>query len=435
MKLRNAVIVDGVRSPFSWGGRGMFEATRLDEVAATVVRTLMERNPKVKPTMIEDFGIGNNGGNRDLVILGGISRLAGLPAETTNFHSNRQCGSSMETMQRIAMAIMVGATSCGISLGVERMGRSIVGGRPEDPITTRVTGPNKKVFVKSKLQRDMAHDHDQYYSVPIPDEILDAPALMPMPQTAQNVVDMYNLTREELDSFTARSHKKLAASYAAGIYKDEVISMEVEKPIFNDKKEWVQEEKGEIVLFDQDECLRPDANMETLGKLPPLKGVVSYCNRPVHITAGNSCPTNSGASALLIMAEDMAIKLGLEPLARIVGIGVGGVKGQLMGIGPIPATHRALKHAGITADQIDRVEFNEAFAAQVIPSIRELGIPEEKVNVNGGSLGIGHPLGATGARLIMAVAKELRRSGKRYGLATQCIGAGEGISTILEAMQ
>lgn len=412
----------------------MFEATRLDEVAATVVRTLMERNPKVKPTMIEEFGIGNSAGNRDLVILGGISRLAGLPAETTNFHTNRQCGSSMDTMQRIAMVIMVGAMDCGIALGVERMGRSLLGGRPEEALTTRVTGPNKRIFVKSPLQRDMAYNHDHYFSVPIPNEILDAPALMPMPQTAQNVVDMYNLTREELDAFTVRSHKKLAAAYGAGIYKDEVISMEVEKPVFNDKKEWVPEEKGEMVRFDRDECLRPEAGMETLAKLAPIKGVVSFCNKPVHITAGNSCPTNSGASALLIMAEDLAVKLGLSPLARIVGMGVGGVKGQLMGLGPIPATHRAMKHAGITADQIDRVEFNEAFAAQVIPSIKELGIPEEKVNVNGGSLGIGHPLGATGARLVMTVAKELRRSGKRYGLATQCIGAGQGISTIVEAM-
>jgi len=412
----------------------MFEATRMDEVAAIVVRTLMERNPKVKPTMIEDFGIGNVGGNRDLVILGGISRLAGLPAETTNFHSNRQCGSSMETMQRIAMSIMVGATDCGIAMGVERMARVITAGRPEEAVITRVTGPNKRVFNKSKLQRDMAYDHSQYFSVPIPDEILDSPALQPMPQTAQNVVDMYGLTREELDAYSVRSHKKLAAAYAAGIYKDEVIPIEVERPVFNENKEWVPGEKGPMVLFDRDECLRPDANMEAMAKLAPIKGIVSYCNRPVHITAGNSCPTNSGASAVLLMAEEMAIKLGLSPLARIIGIGVGGVKGQLMGLGPIPATHRAMKHAGITADQIDRVEFNEAFAAQVIPSLKELGIPEEKVNVNGGALGIGHPLGATGARLVMTVAKELRRSRKRYGLATQCIGAGQGISTILEAM-
>ena len=412
----------------------MFEATRLDEVAATIVRTLMARNPKVKPTMIEDFGIGNVGCNRDLVMLGAIHRLAGLPAEVPNFHTNRQCGSSMDTMQRIAMSIMVGSIDCGIALGVERMARMITEGRPVEPPPTRATGPNQRVFEKSKLQRDMAYDHDKYFSVPIPDEILDSPALQPMPQTAQNVVDMYNLTREELDAYAVRSHKKLAAAYAAGIYKDEVIPIEVEKPVFDEKKAWVPEEKGPMVLFDQDECLRLDASMETMAKLGPIKGLVSYCNRPVHITAGNSCPTNSGASAVLVMAEDVAIQLGLTPLARIVGMAAGGVKGQLMGLGPIPATHKAMRHAGLTADQIDRVEFNEAFAAQVIPSLKELGIPEEKVNVNGGSLGIGHALGATGARLVMTVAKELRRSGKRYGLATQCIGAGQGISTILEAM-
>lgn len=434
MKFRNAVVVDGIRSPFSWGGRGMFEATRLDEVAATVVKTLLERNPKVKPTMIEDFGMGNAANANDLVLLGGISRLAGLPAETTNFFTNRQCGSSMETMMRIAMSCMVGAMDCGISLGVERMGRSLMGGRGEGPPPTRVTGMNRKIFEKTKLQRDMTHDHDQYFSVPIPDEILDAPPLLPMTQTAQNVVDMYDLTREEMDEFTVKSHLKLAKAYADGIYKDEVIPMEVEKPVFNENKEWVPEEKGEMVLFDQDECLRPNSNMETMAKLPALKGVISFCNKPVHITAGNSCPTNSGASALLVMAEDVAIKLGLEPLARIVGMGVGGVKGQLMGLGPIPATIKALRHAEMKADQLERVEFNEAFAAQVIPSLKELGISGEIVNVNGGSLGIGHPLGATGARLVMTVAKELRRSGKRYGLATQCIGAGQGISTILEAM-
>ncbi|MBU3917852.1 thiolase family protein [bacterium] len=433
MEIKNVVIVDGMRSPFSWGGRGKFEATRIDEVAAKVVRTLMARNPKVKPTKVEDFGIGCAGGGGDLVLLGAISRLAGLPAETTSFHTNRQCGSSMETMQRIAMSIMVGAMDCGIALGVERMGRSLAEGRGMvEP--TRVTGLNPNIFEKSPLQRDMAHDHDTTFSVPIPDEILDAPPMLPMTQTAQNVVDMYGLTKEELDAFTVRSHQKLTAAYAAGIYKDEVIPFEVENPVFDEKGRWIQEETGEMMIFDRDECIRPECSMEGLAKLKPIKGLVSFMNKEVIITAGNSCPTNSGASAVLLMSEKMATQLGLEPLARIVGMGVGGVKGQLMGIGPIPATIRAMNHAGITADQIDRVEFNEAFAAQVIPSINDLGIPEEKVNVNGGSLGIGHPLGATGARLVLTVAKELRRSGKRYGLATQCIGSGMGISTIIEAM-
>jgi len=432
MKLRNAVIVDGVRSPFSWGGRGMFEATRLDEVAGKVVKALMDRNPKVKPTMIEDVGVGNNMGDRDLTLLGAISRLAGLPAETSNFHTNRQCGSSMETMQRIATGIMVGMLDCGIAVGVERLGRSLMRSSSDDE--TRVTGMNARVFEQTPLQRDMAYNHDEYFSVPIPDPILDSPPMQPMPQTAQNVVDMYGLTRQELDEFSVRSHKKLLAAYEAGNYKDEVIPVEVEKPVFNEKKQWVPDEKGEMVVFDRDECLRPDCSMEGLSKLNAIKGIVSYCENEVIITAGNSCPTNSGAAAILVMSEEKAIELGLEPIARIVGMGVGGVKGQIMGMGPIPATHRAVKHAGITMGQIDRVEFNEAFAAQVIPSIKEMGISEDIVNVNGGSLGIGHPLGATGARLVLTVAKEIRRSGKKYGLATQCIGSGQGISTIVEAM-
>jgi acetyl-CoA acetyltransferase family protein len=433
MELRNVVIVDGIRSPFSWGGRGMFEATRMDEVGATLLRTLMERNPKVAPTMIEDVGIGNNMGDADLAMLGVIPRMAGLPAETTCFHTNRQCGSSMETMQRLAAGIMVGMLDCGISLGVERLGRSL--GRPEPTVPpTRATGFNPKMMEKNDLQRNMAHDHDLDFSVPIPDGILDAPPLQPMPQTAQNVADMYGLTREELDAFTVRSHQKLTAAYAAGIYKDEVIPIEVEKPVFNELKQWDPDQKGEMVIFDQDECMRPTCSMEGLAKLGPLKGVVSYTGDEVVITAGNSCPTNSGASAILLMAEEQALAFGLKPMARIVGMGVGGVKGQLMGLGPVPATRRALKHAGLAASQIDRVEFNEAFAAQVIPSIKELGISEEITNVNGGSLGIGHPLGATGARLVLTVAREIRRSGKRYGLATQCIGSGQGISTIVEAM-
>lgn len=432
MELKNAVIVDGVRSPFSWGGRGMFEATRIDELGAKIVRALMERNPKVAPEMIEDFGVGNVMGDREFTTNKCMARMAGLPEEVPGFSSNRECGSSMDTMKSIAHAIMVGAIDAGIALGVERLGRSLMS--EDNKVHTRVTGINFNAFAQTPEQQQMAPDHDKYFSVPIPDAILAGPPFQPMPQTAQNVVDMYNLSREDMDQFTVDSHKKLAAAYAAGVYKDEVIPVEVEKPVMDDKKNWIPEEKGEMVWFEQDECMRPDSSMETMAKLNPIKGLISYTGGEVKVTAGNSCPTNSGASALLIMSEEKAVKLGLEPLARIKAIAVGGVKGQIMGMGPVPATVKALEKAGLTADQIDRVEFNEAFAAQVIPSVKELGIHMEKVNVNGGSLGIGHPLGATGARLVMTVAKELRRSGGRYGLATQCIGSGQGISTILERM-
>jgi acetyl-CoA acetyltransferase family protein len=255
-----------------------------------------------------------------------------------------------------------------------------------------------------------------------------------MVQTAQNVVEMYDMTREELDAFAVRSHKKLAAAYEKGVYKDEIIPMEVEAPVFDEKRQWVEDGRGPKVVFDRDECVRPDCSIEGLAKLPPVKGIVSFGNKELKITAGNSCPTNSGATATLLMSEKKALELGLEPLARVIGWGNGGVKQQIMGLGPIVSTKKALRHAGITVDQIDRIEFNEAFACQVIITLKELGIPEAIVNVNGGSMGIGHPIGATGNRLVLTVAKELRRSGKRYGVATQCIGGGQGATTILEAL-
>ncbi|MDE3096852.1 MAG: thiolase family protein [Chloroflexota bacterium] len=433
--MNNVVLVDGVRSAFGRGGRGSLVATRLDDAAATVVRTLMERNPKVSPWMVEDMGLGNVLGAGELILIGAnnVAHLAGLPAEVCSFDTNRQCGSSMETLHRIASAIAVGSIECGIALGIERMGRSLAGGGNGAP-KTRVTEFNKKLVQMNELQRNMAPDHSTYFSVPFPDFILDASPIMSMTQTAQNVAEVYGLSREAMDEFSVQSHKKTAAAYEKGTYKDEVVPLEVEQPVFDDKGNWLPGEHGKKIVFEQDECLRPGTNMEALGQLKPVAGIQSFGGQEVRITAGNSCPTNDGISAALLMSEQKALALGLEPLARILGMGVAGVKPQVMGLGPIPATHKALRHAGITADQIDRVEFNEAFAAQVIPSCKELGIPLDRVNVNGGSIAIGHPLGATGARLVSTVAHELRRSGKRYGLATQCIGVGMGISTVIEAL-
>jgi acetyl-CoA acetyltransferase family protein len=431
MQLRNAVIVDGLRTPFGRGGRGKLVATRLDEVGAQIVRALLDRYPKLTDAMIEDVGLGNVSGKGEMVGLANIARLAGLPLEACSFNSNRQCGSSMETLHRIAMSIMTGQTECGLALGAERMGRGLgMGGGP----STRVSKLNEKLFQMNEAQIAQAPDHDEYFSVPFPEEIRKSPPLVGMPQTAQNVADTYNLTREEMDAFAAASHAKCHAAYEAGIYKDEVMALEVEDPVFDEQGNWVEEETGATVTFDRDECIRPGTTEEKLAALNAIKGLHSFTGAELRITPGNSCPTNDGVSAALIMSEEKALALGLEPLARIVGMGVGGVKPQLMGIGPIVSTKKALKHANLEAGQIDRVEFNEAFAAQVIPSVSDLGIDMEKVNVNGGSLGIGHPLGATGARLVTTVAKELRRSNTRYGLATQCIGAGMGISTILERL-
>ncbi len=433
-ELKNVVLVDGARSAFGRGGRGQLVATRLDEAAGTVVRALMARNPKVSPWLVEDMGLGNVMGAGELILIGAnnVAHLAGLPAEVCTFDTNRQCGSSMETLHRVAQSIMVGATECGIALGIERMGRSLAGG-PGGP-KTRVTEFNKDLAKMNDLQRNMAPDHSKNFSVPFPDAILNANPITSMTQTAQNVAEVYGLSREEMDQFAVESHKKLAAAYDKGIYKDEIIPLEIETPVFDDQGNWLPDERGKKMIFEQDECLRRGTNIEGLAGLKTVGGIQSFTGGELRITAGNSCPTNDGISAALLMSEDKARELGLTPLARIIGMGVAGVKPQVMGLGPIPSTNKALRHAGITSDKIDRVEFNEAFAAQVIPSCKELGISMDKVNVNGGSIAIGHPLGATGARLVSTVAHELRRSGKRYGLATQCIGVGMGISTIIEAM-
>jgi acetyl-CoA acetyltransferase family protein len=407
MSLTNVVIVDAARSAFARGGRGKLVATRLDEAGAQVLRAMLDRNPKVPDSAIEDVGLGNVAGSgSEFSYLGNVQRIAGLPLEACSFHSNRQCGSSMETLHRIAMSIMVGSVECGIAMGIERMGRGLGGGGGQN----RITKMTEKRAVLNDVQRQA------------------------MTQTAQNVAEVYGLSREELDVFAADSHNKCDAAHAAGKYRDEIIPLEVELPVFDDDKNWLDEEHGPVEIFDRDECVRPGTTAEKLAGLPPIRGVKSYDDREIVISAGNSCPTNDGITAALLMSEDKARALGLEPLARVVGFATGGVKPQLMGLGPVVSSKKAFKMAGIEGGQIDRCEFNEAFSAQVIPSVRELGIAAENVNVNGGSLAIGHPLGATGARLVGTVAHELRRSGGRYGLATQCIGAGMGISTVIESI-
>ena len=325
--------------------------------------------------MVEDVGLGNVQGVAELILIGAniAARLAGFPLEVCAFDSNRQCGSSMETMHRIAQSIQVGATECGIALGVERMGRALVGGG-NGVAKNRVTETNKRLFQITAEQRNLAPDHDDNFSVKFPDYILDSPSLTSMTQTAQNVAEIYGMTREEMDEPAVQSHQKCAGRRTRrGCYKDEVLTLEVEQPVFDDQGNWLPDEKGKMVTFDRDEGLRPGTNIESLSQLNPIKGIQSFGDKEIVITAGNSCPTNDGVSAALLMSEKKAKELGLEPLARIVGYGVAGVKPQVMGLGPIPSTRKALRHAGITADQIDRVEFNEAFAAQLIPSCKELG--------------------------------------------------------------
>jgi acetyl-CoA acetyltransferase family protein len=255
-----------------------------------------------------------------------------------------------------------------------------------------------------------------------------------MPQTAQNVAEAWGLSRREMDEYALKSHMDAEAAYKAGRYKDMIIPIKIRQPVFDAEGNPDYSKQGPEVTFDRDECIRV-GTLEKLGSLDALKMIVSYGERELVITAGNSCPTNDGASAVLMMSEQRAKSAKAKPLARIVSMAVSGVKPQLMGIGTIPASRKALKRAGLTGKDIGLAEINEAFASQSIVTVRELGVDPKVVNVNGGAIALGHPLGASGARLLVSLCHEMRRRGNvRYGLATMCIGAGMGIATVVEAI-
>lgn len=434
MEMKNVVIVDAARTAFGRGAKGSLVATRMDDVGAQVIQGLLERNPSVDPYEIEDVIVGNVGGGGELsgMTSGQLTRIAGLPPEVSNATVNRQCGSSMQAVHQIARSIMTGAGDVGIAMGAERMGRSIGGGGGE---VTPLTSPHEGVMNLAENQKKPDPNHDQYYSVEFPRYILDSPAAISMPQTAQNVAEAWGLNREEMDRFSMESHQKAAAAFDAGHYSNQILPLKINLPVFNEDGSLNFNQKGEAVDFMRDDSIRAGTTLEKLATLNALGMIVSYGEREIDITAGNSCPTNDGAAGVLLMSEEAAKAKGVKPLARIVSMAVSGVKPQLMGIGTIPASRKAIKRAGLTPKDIDLAEINEAFASQSIVTIKELGLNPEIVNVNGGAIAIGHPLGASGARLFTGLAHEMRRRGNaRYGLCTMCIGAGMGIATVIEAI-
>ena len=434
MELRNVVVVDALRSPFGRGAKGALAATRMDDVAATVTKALLERNARLDPYEIEDVvcGITLSMGELRGLTSNTLSKLAGLPPEIANATVNRQCGSSMQAVHMIAREIMTGAGEAGLALGVERMGRGIPGAAED---VNPISRPHPKLATLTGPQKRPDPNHEQYYSVEFPSYLLDSPANPSMPQTSQNVAEAWDLGREEMDRFAMASHQKAAEAYRAGHYRDQVLPLSIRMPVFDAEGRLDTSQQGEARSFEQDECIRATTTVEALAGLQPIKGIVSYGEREIRITAGNSCPTNDGAAAILLMSERRAKDLGLKPLARIRAMAVAGTKPQLMGVGTIPASRKAMHRAGISGKDIGLAEINEAFASQSIVTIRELGLNPEVVNVNGGAIAIGHPLGASGARLITGLAHEMRRRGNvRFGLATMCIGAGMGIATVLEAL-
>jgi acetyl-CoA C-acetyltransferase len=400
--LRDAWIVEAVRTPIGRYG-GAFASVRPDDLAAAVIAAVVERSG-IDPTLIEDviLGCANQAGedNRDVARMAVL--LAGLPVECGGLTVNRLCGSGLQAINSAAHAIAVGDGDVFIGGGVESMTRAPYVMAKADSAWDR--GPREMFdttlgwrFVNPKL----AERHHPYS----------------MGETAENVAEQWEVGRDLQDAFALGSQQKAVAAIESGRFDDQIVPISV------------PQRKGEPIVVARDEHPRADASAEALAKLRPA------FRDGGTVTAGNSSGINDGASAVLLVEAGRARELGLKPLARVVSTAVAGVDPAVMGIGPVPASRKALQRAGITAAELDLVELNEAFASQSIVCINELGLDSARVNVNGGAIALGHPLGASGGRLITMLVHELRRTGGRYGLATMCIGVGQGIATVVERLE
>jgi acetyl-CoA acyltransferase len=378
--MKNVVIAGYARSPFHFARKGALARMRPDALAAAVVRGLIERTG-VNPADIEDLIVGCAfpEGEQGFNVARLIGFLSDLPLSVAGVTVNRFCGSSMQSIHMAAGAIALDAGEAFICAGTESMSRVPMGGF--NPM------PNPQL----------------YESFPA--------AYMGMGETAENVAEKYQLSREEQEQFAVRSQRLASEARSAGRLADEIVPVQV----------------GDTTVS-ADGCIRADTTMEGLAALKPAFLAAGT------VTAGTSSPLTDGASAVLVTSEEYALRTGLEPLARLKSIAVAGCEPQLMGMGPLHASNKALARAGITAADLDVVELNEAFSSQAIASIRELGIDPDKVNLDGGAIALGHPLGATGARITGKAAAVLKREGARYALASQCIGGGQGIATVLEAL-
>lgn len=397
--MREAVIVDAVRTPIGRYG-GVLKDVRPDDLAAVVIKALLERNPQVNPEEVEDviFGAANQAGEDNRNVARMALLLAGLPIKVGGSTVNRLCGSGMDAVHQAARAVMVGDGEIYIAGGTESMTRApFVMGKHAQGWERKTEVYDTTIgwrFTNPKLA-------DLYYPYS-------------MGETAENVAEKWAISREDQDAFAVASQQKAGAAIREGRFKDEII------PVV------IPQRKGEPLVVDTDEHPRPDATVEKLGKLSPAfrKGGT--------VTAGNASGINDGAAALLIMSADRAEQLGLKPLAKVRSVAVAGVDPAYMGVGPVPAMRKALERAGLSLDEVGLVELNEAFAAQSLACMRDLGLDAERVNVNGGAIALGHPLGCSGARILTTLVHEMKRRETRYGLASMCIGVGQGIATIVE---
>ena len=398
--MNQAFICDAVRTPFGRFG-GALATMRADDLAALPLKALLERNPGLDPSRIDDviFGCANQAGEDNRNVARMALLLAGLPESVPGSTINRLCGSSLDAIGVAARAIKSGETQLMIAGGVESMSRApFVMGKAESAFSRSMQMEDTTIgwrFINPQMKA--------LYGV------------HSMPETAENVADEFAISRADQDAFALRSQLRTAAAQEAGRFADELIAVQV------------PQRKGEPLLFSRDERPR-STSLEALAK---LRGVVRADGS---VTAGNASGVNDGACALLLASETALSANDLQPLARVVGVATAGVAPRIMGFGPAPAVRKVLAQTGLTLGQMDVIELNEAFAAQALAVTRDLGLPDDAahVNPNGGAIALGHPLGASGGRLAMTAAYQLKRTGGRYALCTMCIGVGQGIALIIE---
>ncbi|MES2076225.1 MAG: 3-oxoadipyl-CoA thiolase [Pseudomonadota bacterium] len=399
--MNDAFICDAVRTPFGRYG-GALATVRADDLAALPIAALIARNPGVDWTTVDDvfYGCANQAGEDNRNVGRMAALLAGLPVEVPANTVNRLCGSSLDAVGMAARAIKAGEAQLVIAGGVESMSRApFVMGKADSAYSRAAKIEDTTIgwrFVNPLMKAKYGIDS--------------------MPETAENVAEQFAVSRADQDAFAVRSQQRWAAAHAAGVFAQEIV------PVV------LAQKKGEPKIVDTDEHPRPDTTIEMLAK---LKGVV----RPDgSVTAGNASGVNDGACAILLASAAAAERFGLKKRARVLGMATAGLAPRIMGFGPSPASKKVLALTGLTIEQMDVIELNEAFAAQGLAVTRDLGLADDapQVNPNGGAIAIGHPLGASGARLVLAALNQLERTGGRYGLCTMCIGVGQGIALIIE---
>ena len=398
---KEVFIVDGIRTPIG-SLAGALRNVRADDMGAHVLKSLMERNASLDPSLVEDviFGCANQAGEDNRNVARMSLLLAGLPLTIGGETVNRLCASGMAATINASRAIKDGAGEIYIAGGVEQMTRA-----------PWIMSKSANAF-----GRDMQLADSTFGWRFINPQMETLYGVDSMGMTAENLALKYNISRENQDQFALWSQQKFAAARENGFFKDEIV------PVI------IPQKKGPAIVFDQDEFPRPSTTFETLAGLRPA------FTKTGTVTAGNSSGLNDGAAALLLASSEACVKQGLKPLARIVAASVAGVEPSIMGIGPVKATQKVLERAGLTLDQMDLIEINEAFSAQVLACLKELAISDDdnRVNPTGGAIALGHPLGMSGARILLSAARQLTITKKRYALVTMCIGVGQGYAVILE---